>query len=1163
MKKECGQALILVLILLGVGATLTIALLQSANTMLKTRQIYGKYINEDYAADAAVEYGMWRLKHEPGFAETLPIGTESDPFYVTLNGVTANTTILSQALEIPLSGQELAGRADDEIFFKVEKTVVATSTYQSLAIDGFESGDGSGGTGNWTGNWTLSGDYSFSTYGEHEGSYHLMLRGDGDQYPGDGYAQRQVDLSGSAGLGPFLQFWARMDNFESDDNDTLEVKVSTNGADWDVLEVFDHNDDDAQYHQYQYDLSSYGAPSVFYLAFDMNGDHDSDTFYVDDIRFTNSQETSVVEPGVLTVFTYNVSFQCLDPDGCYSNPGDLDRIVDELPARGTESGDYMTYVNGSTEWDVVSFASYAFDGFESGDGTGGTGNWTGDWTLSGDYSFLNYGQYAGYYHLSLRGDGDQSPGDGYAEREIDLSSYNGSGAYLYFWARISDVESGNTIDVRVSTNGEDWNVLETFDQYDSDNQYHQHWYDLSGYGSPSSFFISFKMNGDHYSDTIYIDNIEFSAYQGAINGEWPVPPFDPSTTIHGSGSDLYQELEWDFEDAGYYDIPFYYGEIKTMSFKAQAALTEGTYCNRIWVSDSSSGDEGQIISGTTAKIVVGDPEETACSGGLVEVTKTSDPEVAYPYQEETVTYTIQIKNVDTDTVTIYAVEDWLPATGSTEPSEGFIYVDDSAYGRIIRPSSIAFDGFETANGYGGTGNWTSDWTFSGNSDFSTSGEYQGVYHLRLRGDSYPPPGDGFAYRAVDLSGSSTPSLRFFARMSQFESGDEVDVLVSTDPPIDTSVAFDGFESGDGTGGTGTWNGNWSFSGGYSVTGYDWPYQGSEHLRLQNNTAYAQREVHLSGTSNASLKFYAKLSQLEYGDEVDVEVSTNGVDWDVLHTFENGDDDNQYHAYIINLAGYGSPSTFYIAFDSNMNTGPYDYDYFYVDNVELFNTSDGSWDVLHTFEDGDDNNIYDRYDFDLSSYGSPSTFYVAFDASGLSSDEDYFYVDNVEFLDPTAEGETPVCMPDEDGNEWWYFTYEDWAGDWPYYQYRWSVTWNFYNYPDEESSVWEEGGDCEAYQYADYDPYIILHPGEIFEIVFQASGTLTYSGSYFNEVFVKIYEGNPYDWWDDEWVYSWPTGTVIVPQYDIEAETLSTVLRANAMLGPQGHWWRSWGWWRRW
>lgn len=84
--------------------------------------------------------------------------------------------------------------------------------------------------------------------------------------------------------------------------------------------------------------------------------------------------------------------------------------------------------------------------------------------------------------------------------------------------------------------------------------------------------------------------------------------------------------------------------------------------------------------------------------------------------------------------------------------------------------------------------------------------------------------------------------------------------------------------------------------------------------------------------------------------------------------------------------------------------------------------------------------------------------------------------------------------------------------------------------------------------------LVLQPGKTLEIKFQAEGTLTYSGSYFNEVFVKINEGGHWGE-DDEWMYSWPTGTIIVPQYDLQATTLNEVLRANAMLSQWGHWWR--------
>jgi len=317
MKRELGQALVFILILLGAGSVLTVAFLNTTYTVVTSRQIYGQFINEDYAADAVVEYGMWRLKHDPYF--DVPIGTESPPFYVTLNGVTANATITAQALEMDLSGQNPAGRAGLEEFFKVEKAVVATATFATLAADDFESGDGEGGTGAWSDNWTLSGDYSFNTDWPHEGSYHLRLRG-GSSPAEDGYAMRQVDLSGHPNAE--LRFWAKMYDFEP--GDEVDVKVSTNGVVWDPLLTFVNDDDDNQYHQYRFDLSGYGGPSTFYIAFDAEGLDRTyyhhqwyyDYFYVDDVEFVYTEEiTGEPEPGVLTEYTYYVSFQCVRPEG--------------------------------------------------------------------------------------------------------------------------------------------------------------------------------------------------------------------------------------------------------------------------------------------------------------------------------------------------------------------------------------------------------------------------------------------------------------------------------------------------------------------------------------------------------------------------------------------------------------------------------------------------------------------------------------------------------------------------------------------------------------------------------------------------------------------------------------------------------------------------------
>ena len=147
------------------------------------------------------------------------------------------------------------------------------------------------------------------------------------------------------------------------------------------------------------------------------------------------------------------------------------------------------------------------------------------------------------------------------------------------------------------------------------------------------------------------------------------------------------------------------------------------------------------------------------------------------------------------------------------------------------------------------------------------------------------------------------------------------------------------------------------------------------------------------------------------------------------------------------------------------------------------------------------------------------------------------------------------MPD-DNEGWDEFFYETWHWD----SRRWELDWDFNYYPDENDPVWGVDGLCSGYPYADYDPYLELQPGEIFEVVFQASVTLVASGSYYDEVFVRI--NDEWGWWEDDWVYSWPTGGVTVPQYDLQAETLNSILRAAAMLSPDGFWWRSWHWWWR-
>ena len=145
MNRERGQALILVLILLAVGSLLIIPSLQLTTTVLKGRAMYAQFIKEDYTADAAIEYSLWRLNWEPDFAaDNFTTIGNSVNFEVTLNGVTASTSITMQATE-GLSGVGLAKEdyqikptkevTPDTASPGVETTFTYTITMQRLEPD--------------------------------------------------------------------------------------------------------------------------------------------------------------------------------------------------------------------------------------------------------------------------------------------------------------------------------------------------------------------------------------------------------------------------------------------------------------------------------------------------------------------------------------------------------------------------------------------------------------------------------------------------------------------------------------------------------------------------------------------------------------------------------------------------------------------------------------------------------------------------------------------------------------------------------------------------------------------------------------------------------------------------------------------------------------------
>ena len=100
--------------------------------------------------------------------------------------------------------------------------------------------------------------------------------------------------------------------------------------------------------------------------------------------------------------------------------------------------------------------------------------------------------------------------------------------------------------------------------------------------------------------------------------------------------------------------------------------------------------------------------------------------------------------------------------------------------------------------------------------------------------------------------------------------------------------------------------------------------------LRRGTGYIDRAVYLSSYSNPHLQFWAKADSFESGESAECLIYDD-IAWDVVQTWVDGDDDNIYRFYDINLSGYNMSSQFYIAFDAEMGQNN---DYFYVDDLQI-------------------------------------------------------------------------------------------------------------------------------------------------------------------------------------------------------------------------------------
>lgn len=97
-KREFGQAFILVLIILAIGALLVVPALRLTGTSLISSKVVSRQVRAIYAADGAQEYVLWKLAYD-GYGSLFTADGQSDNFTVNICGTPVDIFIVMRATE--------------------------------------------------------------------------------------------------------------------------------------------------------------------------------------------------------------------------------------------------------------------------------------------------------------------------------------------------------------------------------------------------------------------------------------------------------------------------------------------------------------------------------------------------------------------------------------------------------------------------------------------------------------------------------------------------------------------------------------------------------------------------------------------------------------------------------------------------------------------------------------------------------------------------------------------------------------------------------------------------------------------------------------------------------------------------------------------------------
>ena len=97
-KRQGGQAFIMVLILLAIGALLIVPTLRLSSSALSNSQIVERQVKAMYAADGAQEWILWKLLYD-GLGEQFTQDGDEANFHVDVCDMPVDITIVMRALE--------------------------------------------------------------------------------------------------------------------------------------------------------------------------------------------------------------------------------------------------------------------------------------------------------------------------------------------------------------------------------------------------------------------------------------------------------------------------------------------------------------------------------------------------------------------------------------------------------------------------------------------------------------------------------------------------------------------------------------------------------------------------------------------------------------------------------------------------------------------------------------------------------------------------------------------------------------------------------------------------------------------------------------------------------------------------------------------------------